>query len=69
MLGTVINVIRLVITCLFGLVYGANERLFLRLDELDVKAMNDSGCKETLYFKTYSESKFGFTIAGTISYK
>jgi hypothetical protein len=39
------------------------------LDELDVKAMNDSGYKEALYFKTYSDSHFGFTVEGTIYYK
>jgi hypothetical protein len=39
------------------------------LDELDVKAINGEGYKEALYFKTYSDSKFGFTIAGTIPYK
>jgi hypothetical protein len=51
------------------MVYGENEKLFLSLDELDVKVMNENGYKEALYFKTYSESKFGFTIAGTIAYK
>jgi hypothetical protein len=30
---------------------------------------NDSGYKETLYFETLSESKFGFAIAGTIPFK
>jgi hypothetical protein len=69
-LGTTLNVIKLIITCLIhDLTYGENEKLFLSLDELDVKAMNDSEYKEALYFKTYSESKFGFTIAGTIPYK
>jgi hypothetical protein len=69
-LGTTLNVIKLVITCLIhDMVYGENEKLFLSLDELDVKAMNDNGYKEALYFKTYYESKFGFTIAGTIPYK
>ncbi len=69
-LGTTLNVIKLVITCLIhDTVYGENEKLFLSLDELDVKAMNDIGYKEALYFKTYSDSKFGFTIAGTIPYK
>ncbi len=70
MLRTVINVIKLMVTCLIhDMVYEENEKLFLSLDELDVKAMKDSGYKEALYFKTYSDSKFGFTIAGTIPYK
>jgi hypothetical protein len=69
-LGTTLNVIKLVVTCLIhDMVYEANERLFLCLDELNVKAMNNSGYKEVLYFKTHSESKFGFTIGGTIPYK
>ncbi len=68
-LGTTINIIKLAMPCLIhGMVFGANERLFLCLDELDVKAMNGNGYKEALYFKTYSDSKFGFTIAGTIPY-
>ncbi len=68
-LGTTIGVTKLVMSCLIhGMVYGANERLFLCLDELDVKAMNGNEHKEVLYFKTYSDSKFGFTIAGTIPY-
>jgi len=70
MLGTVINVIKLMMSCLIhGMVYGQSERLFLCLDELDVKAMNGNGYKEAVYFKTYSDSKFGFTIAETIPYK
>jgi hypothetical protein len=70
MLGTVVNVIKLMVTCLIhDMTYGESEKLFSSLDELDVKAMNDNGYKEALYFKTYSDSKFGFTIAGTIPYK
>jgi hypothetical protein len=70
MLGTVTNVIKLMMSCLIhGMVYGQSERLFLILDELDVKAMNGNGYKEALYFKTYSDSKLGFTIAGTIPFK
>jgi hypothetical protein len=68
-LGTTTNVIKLMMSCLIhGMVYRANERLFLCLDELDMKAMNGNEYKEALYFKTYSDSKFGFTIAGTIPY-
>jgi hypothetical protein len=46
-----------------------NIQTYHLLQEQKPDIWNDSGYKEALYFEILSESKFGFTIAGTITYK
>jgi hypothetical protein len=72
-LQSVINAVKLIITCLIhGLVYEETDSLYLSFDELDIshKNLDENGYKEALYFKSQTiDSKFGFTIAGTIPFK
>jgi hypothetical protein len=52
MLRAAINVIKSTTSCLIhSMVYRENEKLFLCLDELDAKVMNDNGYKEALILK------------------
>jgi hypothetical protein len=70
-LESVVNAVKLIISCLIhGLVYDENESLYLSFDELDISYKNLDENKEVLYFKSQTiDSKFGFTIAGTIPFK
>jgi hypothetical protein len=72
-LESVINSVKLIISCLIhGLVYDETDSLYLSFDELDIsyKNLDENGYKEALYFKSQTiDSKFGFTIAGTIPFK
>jgi hypothetical protein len=70
-LESVVNAVKLIISCLIhGLVYDENESLYLSFDELDISYKNLDENKEVLYFKAQTiDSKFGFTIAGTIPFK
>ncbi len=72
-LESVINAVKLIISCLIhGLVYEETDSLYLSFDELDIsyKNLDENGYKEALYFKSQTiDSKFGFTIAGTIPFK
>jgi len=69
-LESVINAVKLIISCLIhGLVYDENESLYLSFDELDISYKNLDENKEVLHFKSQTiNSKFGFTIAGTIPF-
>ncbi len=68
---SVLSAVKLIISCLIhGLVYDENESLYLSFDELDISYKNLDENKEVLYFKAQTiDSKFGFTIAGTIPFK
>jgi hypothetical protein len=70
-LESVVNALKLIISCLIhGFVYDENESLYLSFDELDISYKNLDENKEVLYFKSQTiDSKFGFTIAGTIPFK
>jgi hypothetical protein len=72
-LESVVNAIKLIISCLIhGSVYEETEKLYFIFDELDIsyKNLDENGYKEVLYFKSQTiDSKFGFTIAGTIPFK
>ncbi len=72
-LESVANAIKLIISCLIhGSVYEETEKLYFIFDELDIsyKNLDENGYKEVLYFKSQTiDSKFGFTIAGTIPFK
>jgi hypothetical protein len=72
-LESVANAIKLIISCLIhGSVYDETEKLYFIFDELDIsyKNLDENGYKEALYFKSQTiDSKFGFTIAGTIPFK
>jgi hypothetical protein len=74
-LESVINTVKLIISCLIHvlfLVYDETDSLYLNFDELDIscKNLDTNGYKEALYFKSQTiDSKFGFTVVGTIPFK
>ncbi len=71
MFQSVLNAVKLIISCLIhGFVYDEIESLYFSFDELDISHKNLDENKEVLYFKSQTiDSKFGFTIAGTIPFK